>query len=105
MSSGQTAIAIGAYDAFSARIVERAGFDAVYIGSYATEAAMLGKPDLALMSKSDRLATARNVAKAVEIPVILDAEEGYGNAISVMDTVRDFEATGVAGIHIDDEAL
>lgn len=105
MRSGQTVVAIGAYDAFSARIVEQAGFEAVYIGSYATEAALLGKPDLALMSKSDRLTIARNVAKAVEIPVIVDAEEGYGNAISVMDTVRDFEAAGVAGIHIDDEAL
>lgn len=105
MKSGKTAVAIGAYDAFSARIVEKAGFDAVYIGSYATEAASLGKPDLALMSKSDRLGIARNVAKAVSIPVIVDAEEGYGNAISVMDTVEDFEATGVAGIHLDDEAL
>ena len=105
MESGHTTVAIGAYDAFSARIVERAGFDAVYIGSYATEAALLGKPDLALMGKTDRLATARNVCKAVDVPVIVDAEEGYGNAISVMDTVRDFEAAGVAAIHIDDEAL
>lgn len=103
--SGSTVVAIGAYDAFSARIVEQAGFDAVYIGSYATEAAMLGKPDLALMSRTDRLATARHVAKAVSIPVIVDAEEGYGNAISVMDTVREFERAGVAAIHLDDEAL
>jgi 2-methylisocitrate lyase-like PEP mutase family enzyme len=105
MSSGRTAVAIGAYDAFSARIVEASGFDAVYVGSYATEAALLGKPDLALMSKTERLWIARNVCKAVSIPVIVDAEEGYGNAISVMDTVRDFEAAGAAGIHLDDETL
>jgi 2,3-dimethylmalate lyase len=105
MTNGRTIVAIGAYDAFSARIVEQAGFDAVYIGSYSTEAAMLGKPDLALMSKSDRLTIARNVAKAVSVPVIVDAEEGYGNAISVMDTVREFEQAGVAAIHLDDEAL
>jgi 2-methylisocitrate lyase-like PEP mutase family enzyme len=105
MTSGKTVVAIGAYDAFSARVVAQAGFDAVYIGSYATEAAMLGKPDLALMSKSDRLATARHVVKAVNVPVIVDAEEGYGNAISVMDTVREFERAGVAAIHLDDEAL
>lgn len=105
MSSGKSVVAIGAYDAFSARVVEQAGFDAVYIGSYATEAAMLGKPDLALMSKNDRLAITRNVVKAVDIPVVVDAEEGYGNAISVIDTVRDFEAAGAAGIHLDDEAL
>ena len=60
---------------------------------------------LALMSKTERLWICRNVTKAVNIPVIADAEEGYGNAMSVMDTVRDFEAAGVAGIHLDDEAL
>ena len=105
MKGPRTVVSIGAYDAFSALLVERAGFDSVYVGSYATEAASLGKPDLALMSKTERLWICRNVAKAVSIPVIADAEEGYGNAMSVMDTVRDFEAAGVAGIHLDDEAL
>ena len=105
MKSGKTVVAIGAYDAFSAILVEKAGFDAVYVGSYATEAAFLGKPDLALMSKSERLWIARNVVKAVGIPVIVDAEEGYGNAVSVMDAVLDFEAAGVAGIHLDDEEM
>jgi 2-methylisocitrate lyase-like PEP mutase family enzyme len=103
--SGETVTAIGAYDAFSGLLVERAGFDSVYIGSYATEAAMLGQPDLAMMSKNDRLLIARNTVKAVNIPVIVDAEEGYGNALNVMDTVRDFEAAGVAAIHLDDEQL
>lgn len=105
MNSGKTGVVVGAYDAFSALLVERAGFDAVYVGSYSTEAAMLGKPDLALMTRTERLMIARNVVKAVDIPVIVDAEEGYGNAISVMDAVRDFEAAGVAGIHLDDEAI
>lgn len=105
MRSGKTAVAIGAYDAFSALMVERAGFDAVYVGSYSTEAAFLGKPDLMLMSRAERLWIVRNVAKVVSIPVIADAEEGYGNAVSVMDTVQDFEAAGVAGIHLDDEQI
>lgn len=105
MTSGKTAVAIGAYDAFSSRLVEQAGFDAVYIGSYSTEAAMMGKPDLALMSKTERLWIARNVVKAVNIPVIVDAEEGYGNAINVIDAIEDFEAIGAAGIHLDDETL
>ena len=105
MNSGKTVVTIGAHDAFTARLVEKVGFDAVYIGSYSTEATLLGKPDLALMSKTDRLLIARNVAKVVNIPVIVDAEEGYGNAISVMDTVSDFEAAGVAGIHLDDEDI
>lgn len=102
---GEFVVAIGAHDALSAILVERAGFNAVYVGSYATEATLLGKPDLALMSKSERLMLVRNIVKAVNVPVIADMEEGYGNAVSVMDAVRDFEAAGVAGVHIDDEQL
>jgi 2-methylisocitrate lyase-like PEP mutase family enzyme len=105
MESGQTVVAIGAHDALSGRLVEQAGFDAIYVGSYATEATALGGPDLALMSKTDRLAISRNIVKATSIPVIVDMEEGYGNAINVMDAVRDFEAAGVAAIHIDDQDL
>jgi 2-methylisocitrate lyase-like PEP mutase family enzyme len=96
---------IGAIDGFSARLVEQAGFDSVYIGSFATEASMFGKPDLAMMSKTDRLWMARNIARAVDIPVVCDAEEGWGNAINVMEAVRDFEAAGIAAIHLDDEQL
>lgn len=66
---------------------------------------MFGKPDLAMMSKTDRLWMARNIAKAVDIPVVCDAEEGWGTAINVMDAVRDLEAAGVAAIHLDDEQL
>jgi 2-methylisocitrate lyase-like PEP mutase family enzyme len=105
IDNGEMVVAIGAHDALSAILVERAGFNAVYIGSYATEATFLGKPDLALMSKTERLLLARNIVKAVDVPVIADMEEGYGNAISVMDAVRDFEAAGLAGVHIDDEQL
>ena len=105
IDNGELVVAIGAYDALSAVMVERAGFNAIYVGSYATEAAFLGKPDLALMSKSERLMICRSIAKAVSVPVIADMEEGYGNAISVADSVRDFEAAGLAGVHIDDEAL
>ena len=74
MGSGKTVTSIGAIDGFSARLVEQTGFDSVYIGSYATEASMFGKPDLAMMSKTERVWIARNVAKAVDIPVIVDAE-------------------------------
>jgi 2-methylisocitrate lyase-like PEP mutase family enzyme len=104
MNNG-TVSSIGAIDGLSARLVEQAGFDSVYVGSYATEASMFGKPDLAMMSKSDRLWVARNIAKAVDIPVVCDAEEGWGTAINVMEAVRDFEAAGVAAIHLDDEQI
>ncbi|NJD03851.1 MAG: isocitrate lyase/PEP mutase family protein [Ruminiclostridium sp.] len=105
MEKGKTITAIGAYDAFSALMVEQAGFDAVYVGSYSTEASFLGRPDLALMSRNDRLSVARNIVKVVDIPVIVDAEEGFGNAINLMDAVKDFESSGAAGIHIDDEVM
>ena len=105
IDNGEMVVAIGAHDALSAVLVEQAGFNAVYVGSYATEATFLGKPDLALMSKTERLMICRNIAKAVNVPVIADMEEGYGTAISVMDSIRDFEAAGLAGVHIDDEDL
>lgn len=105
IENGEFVVAIGAHDALSAVLVERAGFNAIYVGSYATEATYLGQPDLALMSKTERLMLVRNIVKATNIPVIADMEEGYGNAVSVMDAVRDFEAAGVAGVHIDDEQL
>jgi 2-methylisocitrate lyase-like PEP mutase family enzyme len=105
IDNGEMVVAIGAHDALSAVLVEQAGFNSVYVGSYATEATFQGKPDLALMSKTDRLLICRNIVKAVNVPVIADMEEGYGTAINVMDSVRDFEAIGLAGVHIDDEAL
>ena len=105
LEAGEMTVAIGAHDALSARIVERTGFDAIYVGSYATEATFLGGPDLALMSKDVRLTIVRNIVKATTIPVIADIEEGYGNAINVMDAIQDFEAAGVAAVHLDDEQM
>jgi 2-methylisocitrate lyase-like PEP mutase family enzyme len=105
IEEGRLVVAIGAHDALSGRLVERAGFEAIYIGSYATEATLLGGPDLALMDRSARLLIARNVVKATSVPVVVDIEEGWGNAIAVMDTVRDFEAAGVAAMHLDDEDM
>jgi 2,3-dimethylmalate lyase len=105
IENGEMVVAIGAHDALSAVLIEQAGFNAVYIGSYATEATFHGKPDLALMTKTERLMICRSIVKAVNIPVIADMEEGYGTAINVMDAVRDFEAAGLAGIHIDDEVV
>jgi 2-methylisocitrate lyase-like PEP mutase family enzyme len=95
--------AVGAHDAISAILIERAGFDCIYVGSYSTQATFLGKPDLDFMSKTERLMITRHIVKATRLPVIVDVEEGYGNAINVMDCVRDFESIGVAGMHLDDE--
>lgn len=105
IAAGKTLHVVGANDALSALLIEQAGFDAIYVGSYSTSATFLGKPDLDLMSKTERLSLVRNIVKSVGVPVIADIEEGYGNAISVMDVVRDFEAAGVAAVQIDDEKM
>ena len=96
-------VAPGAYDAVSARLVETAGFQAVYIGSYATAASRLGLPDAGLVGMREMADHAASVVGAVEgIPVIADAENGFGNVTTLWRTVREFERAGVAGIHLED---
>jgi isocitrate lyase len=86
-----------------AKIVEKAGFDYAYLGGYDVTLAQLGLPDVGLITETEMVDTARNVARAVDIPVIVDADTGYGNAINVIRAVRNFEAAGVAAIHIEDQ--
>ena len=102
IAAGKTLIVPGAYDALSARLIERAAFAAVYIGSYATSAAAFGLPDVGLITMDEMAAHARRVADAVAIPVIADAENGWNNAANIWRTVRAFEDAGVCGIHIED---
>lgn len=93
----------GVTHALHAMIVEKAGFDFVYTGGYDTSLTLLGLPDVGLITQTEMVANARNIAGAVRIPVIADADTGYGNAINVIRTVQDFEAAGVAAIHIEDQ--
>ena len=95
----------GCYDALSAKVLERAGFPAVYMTGYGTSLALLGLPDAGLATMSEMHLNARYIANAVQVPVIADADNGYGNAINVMRTVREYIQTGVAGIHIEDQAI
>jgi methylisocitrate lyase len=92
----------GAFDGLSARLVEEAGFEAVYLSGGAV-ARSAGVPDLGLMTMSEVIERAGQVVSAVKIPVIADADTGYGNAINVVRTVREFERAGVAAIHIEDQ--
>jgi 2-methylisocitrate lyase-like PEP mutase family enzyme len=96
-------VAPGCYNAITARIVEKAGFEAAYLSGYATSVSLLGMPDVGLATMSEMHTTARYVANAVQIPVIADSDTGYGNAINVMRTVREYIQTGVAAIHIEDQ--
>jgi 2-methylisocitrate lyase-like PEP mutase family enzyme len=93
----------GAYDGISARLVERSGFPAVYMSGYGTSASRLGLPDLGYAGLAEMADHARNLAAAVTIPLIADADTGYGNALSVRRTVQAYEAAGVAALHIEDQ--
>lgn len=93
----------GAYDALSARLIEAAGFPAVYMTGFGTAASFLGRPDVGLLDMSEMVDQARRIVQAVEVPVIADADTGYGNPINVIRTVQAYEAAGVAGIHIEDQ--
>jgi 2-methylisocitrate lyase-like PEP mutase family enzyme len=96
-------IAPGAYDGLTARLIEQAGFPAVYMTGAGTSMAH-GFPDFGLLSMSEMVENAGLIAHTVEVPVIADADTGYGNELNVTRTVREFEARGVAGIHIEDQA-
>lgn len=98
-------LAPGAYDALSARIVEAVGFDAVYMTGFGTAASLLGYPDVGLVTMSEMVDNARRIVEAVNIPVIADADTGYGNPINVIRTVQAYEDAGVAGIHIEDQVF
>jgi len=98
-------LAPGAYDALSARIIEAVGFDVVYMTGFGTAASLLGYPDVGLLTMSEMVDNARRIVEAVNIPVIADADTGYGNPINVIRTVQAYEDVGVAGIHIEDQVF
>src|ERR1700687_5588998 len=97
-------VAPGAYDCITAKLIEQAGFAAVYMTGAGT-AATLGYPDFGLVTMSEMVATAGRIAAAVGVPVIADADTGYGNELNVVRTVRKYETSGVAGIHIEDQGF
>ena len=103
LAGTEPVLAPGAYDALTARLVEQAGFEAVYVTGFGTAASLLGRPDIGLLSFGEMVDNARRVVQAVEVPVIADADDGYGNPINVIRTVREYEASGVSAIHIEDQ--
>jgi len=103
LDSGQTIVAPGAFDPLAARLVEEAGFPAVYMTGFGTSAALIGRPDVGLLTMTEMAANAGRIADCVDIPVIADADTGYGNPLNVIRTVGAYEAAGVAGIHVEDQ--
>ena len=98
-------VAVGAQNPLYARMVEAAGFDAVYMPGSCTSMERIGWPDVNLITATEMVSNARYIASVVSKPVIADADNGYGNAINVMRTVRDFIRAGVAAIHIEDQVM
>jgi 2,3-dimethylmalate lyase len=103
LDSGQTIVAPGAFDPLAARLVEEAGFPAVYMTGFGTSAALIGRPDVGLLTLTEMADNASRIADCVDIPVIADADTGYGNPLNVIRTVGAYEAAGVAGLHIEDQ--
>jgi len=103
MQAHRPVLAPGAYDTLSARLVEAAGFPAVYMTGFGTAASVLGRPDVGLLGMSEMVEHARRIVQAVRVPVIADADTGYGNPINVIRTVQEYEAAGVAAIHLEDQ--
>ncbi len=94
----------GAYDALSARLIAQAGFPAVYMTGFGTAASVLGQPDVGLLTMSEMVSRAAALAAVIgDLPLIADADTGYGNPINVRRTIREYERTGVAGVHIEDQ--
>ena len=105
LQSGKILVAPGAYDALTARLLEQAGFEAVYRGGYAASAAAFALPDLGITTLTDMVDHARRMTSAITVPVIADADTGYGEVPQVIHTVHELERAGVAAIQFEDQVF
>jgi 2-methylisocitrate lyase-like PEP mutase family enzyme len=101
--AADTVLMPGVYDAITARIAARLGFDIVFISGYSVSAARLGEPDFGFLTESEMADAARSVTRVSNAPVIVDADTGYGNAVNTMRTVSDFQDAGAAGVFLEDQ--
>jgi carboxyvinyl-carboxyphosphonate phosphorylmutase len=103
IQSKEILVAPGAFDALSARLIGAVGFKAVYMTGFGTAASIFGIPDIGLLTMTEMVENAKRIADAVKIPVIADADTGYGNHLNVMRTIEEYERAGVAALHIEDQ--
>lgn len=97
-------VAPGVADAFAARLVALEGFEAIYMTGFGTSLTRLGLPDVGLLTASEMVDNAYRIADASGLPLVADADTGYGNPINTRRTIRDYEKAGVAGVHIEDQS-
>src|SRR5215471_2670024 len=93
----------GCYDTLSAKIVERVGFPMSFISGYSVAATSIGEPDLGLLTQTEIVDRARRICASVSIPIIVDADTGYGNPLNVIRTVKELIAAGAAGCFLEDQ--
>jgi 2-methylisocitrate lyase-like PEP mutase family enzyme len=105
LKEGKSIFVPGCYNALSAKILDQVGFPAIYMTGYGTSLSLLGMPDAGLATMTEMHLNARNIANVTSSPVIADSDNGYGNAINVIRTVREYIQTGVAAIHIEDQII
>jgi 2-methylisocitrate lyase-like PEP mutase family enzyme len=103
IAGSRCVIAPGVADALAARLVALEGFDVVYMTGFGTSITRLGEPDVGLLTATEMVDNATRIVDASGLPVVADADTGYGNAINVRRTIRDYERAGVAGIHLEDQ--
>jgi 2-methylisocitrate lyase-like PEP mutase family enzyme len=101
--TGKTLVMPGVYDALSARLATRAGFDVIFISGYSVAATALGEPDFGLLTQTEVTTAARAVCRSTPLPVIVDADTGYGNAVNVVRTARELAEAGAAGMFLEDQ--
>ena len=98
-------VAPGAYDGLSARLIEQAGFEVAYMTGSGAANSLLGQPDVGLTTMSEMANQAARICAAIELPVVADADTGYGGPLNVRRTVQEYERAGVAGLHIEDQTF
>ena len=98
-------VAPGCFDGLSAKLIKNAGFSAMYLGSFAATSTLLGQPDIGLITSTEYLSLASRITQEVDLPLIADAEDGYGDLIGIRKTVKDYERAGVAAMHIEDHVF
>lgn len=103
LQAGEIVMAPGAPDSITARLVQKAGFPAVYMTGFGATASRLGTPDIGLLTQTEMTSHARDMVRAVDIPVIADADTGYGGPSNIHRTVREYLQAGVAAIHLEDQ--
>ncbi len=101
----QPLVAAGAYDGLSARMAAQAGFEAVYASGSSISASLLGQPDVGLTTFTEMVDQVRRMSGVADVPLIADADTGYGNAVNVLRTVREYERAGAAGLHLEDQVM